>query len=80
MSDNPWDKVERTFGEYIDAISKESLANISHSSAKRVDPDGELCRAKYVDWKHTQEVKSKAYVAHVHAVDEALKSSIPCPW
>jgi hypothetical protein len=80
MSDNPWDKVQVTFGEYIDAISKEQLANISYNSSKRLEPDDTTTRAKYVDWKQTQEVKSKAYVAHVHAVDEALKSGIPCPW
>lgn len=77
---NPWDKVAETFGAYVDALSKEQLANISQESAKRREPEGDLCRSKSFAWKATQEAKSKAYVAHVYAVDEALKSGIPCPW
>jgi hypothetical protein len=77
---NPWDKVAETFGAYIDAISKEQLANISQESAKRVGPVGDAFLTKHAAWKKTQEVKSKAYVAHVEAVSEALKSGIPCPW
>lgn len=77
---NPWDKVAETFGSYVDALSKEQLANISQESAKRREPGGDLHRAKVAAWKATQEAKSKAYIAHVEAVSEALKSGIPCPW
>jgi hypothetical protein len=77
---NLWDKIQTTFVEYVDALSKEQLANISYNSTKRIDPEGETTRAKFSAWKRTQEVKSKAYVAQVHAVDEAMKSGTPCPW
>jgi hypothetical protein len=59
---NPWDKVIGTFIAYVDALSKEQLANISQESAKRVGPVGDTFLTKHSAWKKTQEIKSKAYV------------------
>lgn len=77
---NPWDRVTQTFTEYVDELCKEQLASISHMSAKAIDPNGELCKAKHAEWDRTKESKSTAYAEHAHAVGDALKSGIPCPW
>lgn len=77
---NPWDKVQKTYGEYIDAVCKEQLANISHMAARHADPDGELCKAKRIAWNTARDLKTTMYVEHVQAVGEAVKSGIPCPW
>ena len=80
MSNDPWTKVERTYGAYIDAVCKEQLANISHMAARHADPDGELCKTKRAAWENARSLKATTYVEHVQSVDEAVQSGIPCPW
>lgn len=77
---NPWDGVAESYGAYIDAISKEQLAHISYLAAHHADPSGDACRSKCDAWKATERHKSEVYVRHVHNVEEAVKSGIPCPW
>ena len=74
-----WNKVAESFGRYIDAISKEQLADISRMAAEH-SGDVELKQTKLIACKLARQHKSSVYVEHVKIVDEAIKSGIPCPW